>query len=78
MGKGHRDNHRARKKRGSIAFTKKSKRRHSRDFTGSWEIEFECGKFEYVPWASSSDIRDVSIKKHSLCTCQPIRYVKQK
>lgn len=28
MGKGHRDNHRARKKRGQIAFDKKAKRRN--------------------------------------------------
>jgi len=27
MGKGHRDNHRARKKRGKVAFDKKAKRR---------------------------------------------------
>ena len=30
MGKGHRDNHRARKKRGSIAFDKKKARRSAR------------------------------------------------
>lgn len=29
MGKGHRDNHNARKKRGDIAFKKKNKRRSS-------------------------------------------------
>ena len=30
MGKGHKDNHRARKKRGSVAFEKKAQRRNSK------------------------------------------------
>lgn len=64
MGKGHRDNHKARKKRGSAAFDKKAKRRKVRKFTGSWNIEFSCGKIEIVTLAGSDDVTQIAEKQH--------------
>ena len=64
MGKGHRDNHHARKKRGPSAFKKKIERRKKK-YIGPWQITFACGLTNYHPNASSDDIRDIALRAHS-------------
>ena len=64
MSKGHKDNHRARKKRGNIAFAKKAERRKERKFTGSWRVDFSCGRTEFVPLAGSDDVTQVAARQH--------------
>ena len=63
MSKSHRDNVKARKKRGVPAYQKRSKRRTPR-FEGSWTVEFECGGRVYISLASSSDVEKIAVRLH--------------
>ena len=78
MGKGHRDNYEARKKRGPEAFDKKKKRRkkQGKKRFGSWQVDFRCGATEYILDASSSNIRQVAKSQHhcSLKGCEPVKF----
>lgn len=77
MGKGHRDNHAARKNRGPEAFNKKKDRRAKKGFKGSWWVTFACAKAEYIPLASSSDIKEIAIRQHKCVeTCTIVKFEK--
>jgi len=75
MGKGHRDNHAARKKIGSEAFKKKAKRRVG-SYVGPWNVTFECGRTDYQPLAHSNEVAEVVTKAH-ICShqdCKPTSF----
>lgn len=75
MGKRHRDNYKARKKRGPVAFEKKAKRRRGH-YIGPWNVIFHCGKRDYQPMARSNEVADVAIKAHR-CEhqgCRPTKF----
>lgn len=82
MSRGHRDNYRARKKRGPKAFLKKAKakRRKPRRQPCAWIIDFKCGKSEIIPLASPQDIERIAIQLHicSKTDCAPVKYHPQK
>ena len=64
MAKTHRDNVKARKKRGEKAYKKRRERRR-KPYIGPWEVTFSCGATEHFPMASSEEINSVAIKQHN-------------
>jgi hypothetical protein len=72
MGKGHRDNHRARKKIGDIAFEKKRERRRRR-YIGPWNVTFVCTAVVYVPIAGCDDVNNIARHMHKcgIKDCKP-------
>ena len=75
MGKGHRDNHAARKKIGREAFQKKAERRVP-SYVGPWNVAFGCGRTDYQPMARSNEVAEVATKAHrcSHQDCKPIKF----
>ena len=67
MAKSHRHNHKARRKRGGIAFAKKAKRRSGRGVTGGWRVTFSCGTEEFIPLANSKEVGKVARIQHATC-----------
>jgi hypothetical protein len=63
MSKGHKDNYRARKKRGPDAFKKKAKRRVPH-YIGPWNVFFDCGLVVYVSLAGSQDVDSLAKSQH--------------
>lgn len=70
MSKSHRDNAKARKKIGPVAYKKKELRRSKRDYVGPWTVTFRCGKIIFISMASSIEVRDVAIGLHRLSSCK--------
>lgn len=76
MGKGHRDNHEARKKRGPVAFKKKAERRRPH-YTGPYSVTFTCGEVEHVPLATPMDVEERVRRIEHRCSvvgCKPERF----
>ena len=85
MGKSHRDNARARKKIGQVAYQKKAKHRSKPNYIGPWTVTFKCQKAVYVSQAASSDIMAVASRLHDeaptqckLQGCHPIKFVQER
>lgn len=78
MAKSHRDNYKARRKRGAIAFQKKAKRRSGKGFEGGWNVIFACGVEEFIPLAGSRDVGIIAKRQHSCdltlerMECEPV------
>ena len=84
MGKSHRDNAKARRKRGPIAYKKKVKRRKP-NYSGPWTVTFKCGKTVYVSLAGSYDIMAVASRFHDedgtpckLQGCHPVKFKQER